>query len=70
MRKIALAVAVLFCTPVLADDNKAADVAPVLYQQRNAILDQLTSAQVEINRLRAELEKAKAENKCADGERK
>lgn len=53
-----------------ATNSDAADAAPVLYAQRNAILDQLTSAQVEINKLKAELEKAKAENKCPTGEPK
>lgn len=67
MRKIIFFAAMLLCSSAFsAENDNAADVAPVLYSQRNAILDQLTNAQVEINKLRADLEKAKAENKCAD----
>jgi len=52
-----------------ASNANAADAAPVLYAQRNAILDQLTSAQVEINKLKAELDKVKSENKCPNSEK-
>ena len=77
MKSFVLAVAITLAvgTVAFAQENtsanpNAADAAPVLYQQRNAILDQLTSAQVEINKLKAELEKAKTESKCAVGEHK
>lgn len=77
MKSFILAAAIVVASGVgaFAQENNpgnpnAADAAPVLYAQRNAILDQLTSAQVEINKLKAELEKAKAENKCAEGEKK
>ena len=76
MKSFVLAAAIMLAvdTAAFAQENNAAnpnaaDAAPVLYAQRNAILDQLTNAQVEINKLKAELDKVKSENKCQNGEK-
>ena len=76
MKSFVLAATIILAasTCAFAQENtsanpNAADAAPVLYAQRNAILDQLTSAQIEINKLKAELDKVKSENKCQNGEK-